>query len=512
MDPVEAEARRIIKADWSVAAKPSVVLANFSKEAVCYFRALIESAYVLAKIKIAPGIHEIMVRDLAWREVAADKKRLPGLLGTVGVYAWADVDADGTYELLMISDFSGRAFYRNLKIIKRADGIFRWQDKFIWNTMKISTIPDSQIGYGSMPAWNAGVVLSDMNHDGLLELIVPIGIGNHCTACASPIWPSVMKWEGGRYVEADQCFKGFYRDIVLPGIERRIAALERQGWPKGEFFDDLAAQQVLKDKLERFLGIDPRAGFERAVEWAHDQRLEPRPYALDEFGDIPGEESSRYLLAMAEDKKSPDSFDARRLFLNRIRADEIDRYSLEFLDGRIDEFMGRFGATKEGAIFLTQHSEKDLREVLKFLHDPWGFSGSALALPDLCAHPEALNAYANGLLPADDSSGLDSVFALVLKLSRTADPRNVDLLTTLLLRCEIWSIKWMMADTYTKLFEFSSGAMTKNLEQRANWKDIVSAASIGDKKAFFSGLAKLGDSPFERGLKAYAKSLKWRRD
>ncbi len=496
MDPVEAEARRILKADWSVGAKPSVLFAKFSKEGINYFLFALVNSSSSSRQEMGGGAEFSLMDKFGW-EAAADFSRIPGGLGKVTFYWWADVDADAVYELLALEDAGGTGGSNNLYIIKRSGRGFTHQGI---NFAGATGIRDSLSGQDRC----CGLVLTDMDQDGRLELVIPFKVGFHCTACASPIWPAVMKWEGGRYAEADERFKAFYRDFVLPGVERRIASLERRSWPKGEFFDDLAAERVIKDKLQRFLGIDPRAGFDRAVDWARDQRLEPRLFALDEFGDIPGEESSRWLRLMAENKETSVWLYARRLLRDRIHTGEIDRYSLEFLDAQIDEFMGRFRATKEGALFLTQHPEKDLREVLKFLQDPRGFSGPALALADLCACLAAIRDFRHKLAPRGDPSDLATEMSF-----GSVDAENIALLTSLMLRCDEFEVRSDLAIRYTQLFEVHFGAIVKDLEQRANWKDVIQAASAGDKRAFFIGLSRLGDSPFERELKAYAQSLKW---
>jgi hypothetical protein len=104
-------------------------------------------------------IPEIRIEDLAWGEVAADSK-VRGMLGSTNVYAWADVDVDGSYELINIMDFSGRGFFRNLHIVKRVADKFRGQWAFISNSYEINTSLDR------LQSPPRGVSLVDMDGDG----------------------------------------------------------------------------------------------------------------------------------------------------------------------------------------------------------------------------------------------------------------------------------------------------------------------------------------------------------
>jgi hypothetical protein len=57
----------------------------------------------------------------------------------------------------------------------------------------------------------------------------------------------------------------------------------------------LAAEWVIKEKVIRLLGIDSRAGLQRAIKWSKSSNLNLRLNAAIILKEIPGEEAARYL-------------------------------------------------------------------------------------------------------------------------------------------------------------------------------------------------------------------------
>ncbi len=58
---------------------------------------------------------------------------------------------------------------------------------------------------------------------------------------------------------------------------------------------------LIKDKIIRLLGGDPRTGFERAIKWAKSANPYVRQNAAIAFSEIPGEEAARHLEKLAAD-------------------------------------------------------------------------------------------------------------------------------------------------------------------------------------------------------------------
>ncbi len=274
----QTDARELAFSDWGINVEPSVVKRAFSKEAVRDFLRTMDFS----------GKTEVGMNELAWSKVREEYKGI-GVYGTVGALKWADVDADGVYELLVTMDYSGRVFYNNLYIVKQLEGAYRRQWIFITST---ETFKESL---------GASTAIYDLDHDGMLELILPIRIGAYRGASLTPVWTSIFKWEKYGYVEADERFKGFYEER-LPRIEKTIVELSRGKSEEAQDLDELlTATWVIRDKIVRLLGRDPQAGLLRAIRWTKSANWVVRENAVVVFSEIPGEEAGRYLEELAAD-------------------------------------------------------------------------------------------------------------------------------------------------------------------------------------------------------------------
>lgn len=274
----QKEARELAFSYWGVNVEPSVVQRAFSKEAVRDFLRTMDFS----------GTTEVGMNELKWSKVREEYEGI-GVYGTVGALKWADVDADGVYELLVTMDYSGRAFYNNLYIVKQIAGGYRRQ----WISIASTETFKESLG--------ASTVIYDLDHDGMLELILPIRIGAYRGASLTPVWTSIFKWEKYGYVEADERFKGFYEES-LPRIEKTIAELSRGKSEEAQNLDELLTTiWVIRDKIIRLLGIDPQAGLQRAIRWTKSANWVVRENAAVVFSEIPGEEAARFLGELAAD-------------------------------------------------------------------------------------------------------------------------------------------------------------------------------------------------------------------
>jgi hypothetical protein len=210
------------------------------------------------------------------------------------------------YELLEVSDFSGRAFYNNLYVVKRTGGGFRSQHIWVWMAPRITEsmaeLRNSSRGSWSICDQGCEVIMTDLDRDGLMELIVPVDIGGRRGGHPFPLWTAIFRWEEFRYVKADERFRSFYETVLLPKVEQKISELSL-GKDESEQDGDevLGVEWVVKDKIIRLLRGDPNVGLDRAIRWARHPNPNVRLNALAEFGEIPGEESRRYLEILAKD-------------------------------------------------------------------------------------------------------------------------------------------------------------------------------------------------------------------
>ncbi len=299
----QEEARELASSNWGINIEPSVVTKAFSKEAVRDFLEAMANSLKPHDPILGSSVYEVGMNEIAWAKVLNYLNTNPGMLGTAASFKWADVDDDGIYELIVTMDFSGRAFYNNLYIVKQITGAYRRQVISINNADRIieglDELRNSPCGSFSILG---KVAISDLDQDGTLELIVPIKVGGSRGSRLTPIWPSIYKWELFKYIEADERFKSFYEEILLPNIDKRIEELSRGKSEEGVGLDEeLTTEWVIRDRIVRFLGRDPQAGLQRAIEWTKSDNVVVRQNAALVFSEIQGEEADRYLEKLAAD-------------------------------------------------------------------------------------------------------------------------------------------------------------------------------------------------------------------
>jgi len=156
-----------------------------------------------------------------------------------------------------------------------------------------------------------------------------------------------------------------------------------------------------------------------------------------------------------------------------------------------------------GRGFLKNHTEKNLAIVLSFERDPLRNFRDVQRVADVCSY---IYAYANYLAETKqkDEAGYMNFFS---KHFRIATDENVPILTYLVLNCHNAFLGESFMGQYTDLFGASPEIFIKDLKRRANWKQVVDEARVGNWRAFEEGLAKLGNSGFELELKNYVASI-----
>ena len=203
----------------------------------------------------------------------------------IGEFTWADLAADGTYQLVVTED-TGRRFYNSLVLYDRdSAGKLHTQQINGWHIDNLKR------------------VIRDLNGDGKDELIIPTpqfcatyrGVG------AIPTWPAVSRLENGHYVEASRDFPDFYENEVLPGLAKQIAA-PRSGQPRVWLVME-------RDQVLRMLGRNPTAGLRASYQWMNSGDPELRTDAAVELGALGGHDKE--LRALAADKNLDVALAAR---------------------------------------------------------------------------------------------------------------------------------------------------------------------------------------------------------
>ena len=168
----------------------------------------------------------------------------------------------------------------------------------------------------------------------------------------------------------------------------------------------------------------------------------------------------------------------------------------------VKEFIHEFSISKTGRAFLSSHSEENLKKIVLFLENPVTYFDNVEPIEGFCEYISAYSAFLiiNNRIPGDFFSAfLDKHFVEV-------DSNKVRILTFLLAGCQASALfAELLAERYTVLFGSNPQIFIRDLETRKNWKEIMDSLRSGHAREFQAGLAKLGDSSFEKELKEYVR-------
>jgi len=184
-------------------------------------------------------------------EASVNEPNGGGLHAFVGAFGWYDLRGDGHYDLVVTEDLSGRAFFDYLAIYGQS------------NAGRVKLI--QWIEGDQLPS-DLGKVVRDLNGDGKDEFIIPITLVSYTTA-STITWPAVYRLANGKYVEDSSDFADYYDSKVLPSLERQIGAARDRNASGWQDERQAAAALMVKAKILRVLGRDPKAGLQDADVW-----------------------------------------------------------------------------------------------------------------------------------------------------------------------------------------------------------------------------------------------------
>lgn len=205
----------------------------------------------------------------------------------INEFMWADLQGNGSYELLVTYDVNKRGFYNAILIYTRNGDRVRWEEIRGWN---IEDLPK---------------VTRDIDGDGKDELIIPSQLPSdtYRGAAGMAIWPAVYRLKDGQYMEASGDFPAFYESEVLPALQERVAAREKNAANRRATEHQVAIAEMARDKALRIIGKDPTAGLNRAREWMMSSDPQLRQDAAAVLGDIGGQEDDLRRLAADQDPR-----------------------------------------------------------------------------------------------------------------------------------------------------------------------------------------------------------------
>lgn len=194
---------------------------------------------------------------------------------TVGLcsFAFADIAHDGKNRLIASLDGNGRQSCNEIAVIEKDGATIK-----VANRIKVWMIMD------------VGHALRDLDEDGRLELAVeepwmPSEGAAHCHA----VWGRVYRWQDGHFVDASLSYPALYR-----AREKELEAMI-------PLLADPSCAQMELDKISRFLGLAPKAGYDRALAWMKSDDGSLRRKAAAVFADIGDAGSKKNLSLLAQD-------------------------------------------------------------------------------------------------------------------------------------------------------------------------------------------------------------------
>lgn len=150
------------------------------------------------------------VKDFLHQIDTRGGRMAPDIIAGVKEYKLTDLAGDGWIELIAIVDVTGRAFFNNIVIVSSSPTGFVVRELRGWDI-------------GSLDS-----ALIDLDGNGSLEILVPEPLESYRGAIARPATiVEIYAWNGREYEKASGRFPSYYRDVVLPTLEHRLADVER---------------------------------------------------------------------------------------------------------------------------------------------------------------------------------------------------------------------------------------------------------------------------------------------
>ncbi|MDV3242976.1 MAG: VCBS repeat-containing protein [Methylocaldum sp.] len=127
---------------------------------------------------------------------------------SVGGAYFADLNGDRHLELVTTVDYSGRSFFNNVAVITKVGGQYSVRT-LRNNGYSIASVRDQ---------------LVDIDRDGRPELVLQRFIRSYEGAKRVPLETVIYRWDkDGDFVDVSDSHVAYYRDEVVPKLERQLA-------------------------------------------------------------------------------------------------------------------------------------------------------------------------------------------------------------------------------------------------------------------------------------------------
>jgi hypothetical protein len=198
---------------------------------------------------------------------------------TVGDFRFLELLADGHLQLVASVDYSGRAFFNEVVVVRK-NGV----------RFAIQRIPTFNLeGLG-------GLIL-DLDADLKMELLLPTAFTPYLSGpLPQASWLAVYSWTGTIYEDRTSQYSSYYRSTVLPRLQGSLEAAIREG-------DEIAIRlaQIEYDKGERLSGSGDTLGLSTAQALAGSSDPNMRIWAAAVFADIGSSEALAALSLLVND-------------------------------------------------------------------------------------------------------------------------------------------------------------------------------------------------------------------
>jgi hypothetical protein len=195
--------------------------------------------------------------------------------GGVTVCSAAEVDlgGDGQLELVASVDYSGRRFCNTLAVVGKGSS----RAPQVTDTWEMDDVRES----------------IKRNADGSLMLVVPTALTDYEGVECMAVWLRLFRFQNGALVDVSTAYPDFYK-ARKQQVDATIAKMNREK-------ADTGCALIESDKLDRFLGASPTAGYKRAVTWMRSVDPAMRKRAARVFADIGDAVSLAKLKDLARD-------------------------------------------------------------------------------------------------------------------------------------------------------------------------------------------------------------------
>jgi hypothetical protein len=161
------------------------------------------------------------------------------------------------------------------------------------------------------------LIISDLDHDGDPELLIPNEWGHGRHYHCEPTKIVIYKCDARTCSDESRRFPAFFEHEA----DRLSQVIERLArFSPGAQVEQRECLEMERDRLLRFLGLDPSAGLRAADVWMHDASKDVRLNAISVFADVGDAASQARLKALTDDEDSEVSaaaFRALRLYGSR---------------------------------------------------------------------------------------------------------------------------------------------------------------------------------------------------